>query len=223
MREFPVQGLLPHHPHPAADGGADRRRRDLAAADRPRPRHHPLLSRTPGSASTCNIGRDAEPAFVTTVVMDIWHWTPLVTLTLLAALALAAEGAVRAGADRRRQPLPDLLAHHPADDPAGDPRHRLHPHDGRAAHRRRSLDADRRRPGRGDPLCRPLHLAGRLPEDRLRLRLGDVARRPLPHIVHVLAALRRRCVARRDQGKPTDARSRTAALDLAFWIAARAW
>ncbi|MBB3999507.1 carbohydrate ABC transporter permease [Aureimonas pseudogalii] len=34
-----------------------------------------------------NIGRDANAAFILTVIMDIWHWTPLVTLTLLAALA----------------------------------------------------------------------------------------------------------------------------------------
>lgn len=33
-----------------------------------------------------NIGRDATVAFIFTVIMDIWHWTPLVTLTLLAAL-----------------------------------------------------------------------------------------------------------------------------------------
>lgn len=33
-----------------------------------------------------NIGRDANVAFVLTVIMDLWHWTPLVTLTLLAAL-----------------------------------------------------------------------------------------------------------------------------------------
>src|SRR4051812_5572564 len=33
-----------------------------------------------------NIGRDAGAAFTLTVIMDIWHWTPLVTLTLLAAL-----------------------------------------------------------------------------------------------------------------------------------------
>lgn len=33
-----------------------------------------------------NIGRDAGAAFALTVIMDIWHWTPLVTLTLLAAL-----------------------------------------------------------------------------------------------------------------------------------------
>jgi multiple sugar transport system permease protein len=33
-----------------------------------------------------NMGRDAGTAFLFTVIMDIWHWTPLVTLTLLAAL-----------------------------------------------------------------------------------------------------------------------------------------
>lgn len=33
-----------------------------------------------------NIGNNAVAAFVITVVMDIWHWTPLVTLTLIAAL-----------------------------------------------------------------------------------------------------------------------------------------
>ncbi len=33
-----------------------------------------------------NIGQSAAAAFIITVVMDIWHWTPLVTLTLVAAL-----------------------------------------------------------------------------------------------------------------------------------------
>jgi multiple sugar transport system permease protein len=33
-----------------------------------------------------NIGRYANQAFITTVLMDIWHWTPFVTLTMLAAL-----------------------------------------------------------------------------------------------------------------------------------------
>ena len=33
-----------------------------------------------------NIGTNAYAAFATTVVMDVWHWTPLVTLTLIAAL-----------------------------------------------------------------------------------------------------------------------------------------
>ncbi len=33
-----------------------------------------------------NIGRFADHAFLTTVIMDIWHWTPFVTLTLLAGL-----------------------------------------------------------------------------------------------------------------------------------------
>ncbi|WP_424932351.1 carbohydrate ABC transporter permease [Amaricoccus macauensis] len=33
-----------------------------------------------------NIGQSATAAFTVTVIMDIWHWTPLVTLTLIAAL-----------------------------------------------------------------------------------------------------------------------------------------
>lgn len=33
-----------------------------------------------------NIGQSAIAAFVITIVMDVWHWTPLVTLTLIAAL-----------------------------------------------------------------------------------------------------------------------------------------
>ncbi|MBL4811128.1 MAG: sugar ABC transporter permease [Rhodobacteraceae bacterium] len=33
-----------------------------------------------------NIGTSAATAFATIVIMDIWHWTPLVTLTLIAAL-----------------------------------------------------------------------------------------------------------------------------------------
>jgi multiple sugar transport system permease protein len=32
------------------------------------------------------IGQFADHAFITTVLMDIWHWTPFVTLTLLAGL-----------------------------------------------------------------------------------------------------------------------------------------
>ncbi|MEZ4663898.1 MAG: sugar ABC transporter permease [Caldilineaceae bacterium] len=34
-----------------------------------------------------NIGTYASHAFFTTVLMDIWHWTPLVTLTMLAGLS----------------------------------------------------------------------------------------------------------------------------------------
>lgn len=33
-----------------------------------------------------NIGTSALAAFVITVIMDVWHWTPLVTLSLIAAL-----------------------------------------------------------------------------------------------------------------------------------------
>ena len=33
------------------------------------------------------ISQHADQAFITTVIMDIWHWTPFVTLTLLAGLS----------------------------------------------------------------------------------------------------------------------------------------
>ena len=33
-----------------------------------------------------NIGQSAAAAFIVTIIMDVWHWTPLVTLTLIAAL-----------------------------------------------------------------------------------------------------------------------------------------
>lgn len=33
-----------------------------------------------------NIGQSAVAAFTVTVIMDVWHWTPLVTLTMIAAL-----------------------------------------------------------------------------------------------------------------------------------------
>jgi multiple sugar transport system permease protein len=33
------------------------------------------------------LGTFADQAFLTTVIMDIWHWTPLVTLTMLAGLS----------------------------------------------------------------------------------------------------------------------------------------
>jgi multiple sugar transport system permease protein len=36
---------------------------------------------------TLQLGRFPHQAFLTTVIMDVWHWTPLVTLTLLAALS----------------------------------------------------------------------------------------------------------------------------------------
>jgi multiple sugar transport system permease protein len=34
-----------------------------------------------------NIGRHGSHAFITTIAMDVWHWTPFVTLTMLAGLS----------------------------------------------------------------------------------------------------------------------------------------
>lgn len=53
-----------------------------------------------------NIGRDAGTAFLVTVIMDVWHWTPLVTLTMIAALvslpSAPFEQAQIDGANRRQ-------------------------------------------------------------------------------------------------------------------------
>lgn len=47
-----------------------------------------------------NLGRSATHAFFTTVLMDVWHWTPLVTLTMLAGLtALPKEPFEQAAVD----------------------------------------------------------------------------------------------------------------------------
>lgn len=43
-----------------------------------------LLKNTTGF--DLNIGLSAVAAFAVTVIMDVWHWTPLVTLSLIAAL-----------------------------------------------------------------------------------------------------------------------------------------
>jgi multiple sugar transport system permease protein len=52
------------------------------------------------------IGGQASHAFVTTILMDIWHWTPFVTLTMLAGLSSIPrepmEQALVDGANRRQ-------------------------------------------------------------------------------------------------------------------------
>jgi len=82
-----------------------------------------------------NIGRFADHAFLTTVLMDIWHWTPFVTLTMLAGLsALPKEPMEQALVDgaNRWQIFRYLTI--PTDD-AGHSDDALHPPHGRPAHR----------------------------------------------------------------------------------------
>jgi len=43
-----------------------------------------------------NIGTNSTHAFITTILMDIWHWTPLVTLTMLAGLTSIPQEPVEA-------------------------------------------------------------------------------------------------------------------------------
>ena len=93
-----------------------------------------------------NIGRFASHAFLTIVLMDIWHWTPFVTLVLLAGLTSMPIRAFRAGEGGWRQPVADVLLHHDPHADADCPDRVLHPDDGRAARRGRDLDAHGRRP-----------------------------------------------------------------------------
>ena len=78
-----------------------------------------------------NIGRYADHAFLTVVLMDIWHWTPFVTLVLLAGLTSMPARAFRAGDGGRRQPVADVPLHHDSHDDADYPDRLLHPDDGR--------------------------------------------------------------------------------------------
>ena len=54
--------------------------------------------------ATFNIGNSADQAFIAIVIMDIWHWTPFVTLTMLAGLTALpkepVESAMVDGANR---------------------------------------------------------------------------------------------------------------------------
>jgi multiple sugar transport system permease protein len=86
MRDFPLKGLfrtihtLPLMVAPIAVGATWR----LLTAPGLGPLPHYLDS---WFGIQYRIGTYADQAFVTTIIMDIWHWTPLATLTLLAGLA----------------------------------------------------------------------------------------------------------------------------------------
>ena len=74
-----------------------------------------------------------DPATVipTLVLVEVWHWTPLVMLIVLGGLAGLPTEPYELGADRRRHRLADVPPHHLAADPAlrddrgRDPHHRL--------------------------------------------------------------------------------------------------
>lgn len=86
MRDFPLKGFfrtihtLPLMVAPIAVGATWR----LMTAPGLGPLPH-YLERWFGIEY--RIGTYADQAFLTTIIMDVWHWTPLATLTLLAGLA----------------------------------------------------------------------------------------------------------------------------------------
>ena len=110
-----------------------------------------------------SIGRYASQAFATTVLMDIWHWTPFVTLTMLAGLSAIPkepmEQALVDGANRwqvlRFLTIPMMM-------PVIITTLFIRI-DGCAAHRGRGLPAHRRRPRQRHALHRHPYLARRLP------------------------------------------------------------
>ena len=70
---------------PAAADPLERRRHDLADL-RPR-RHRPRrLGRSTGLGLDYNYTHDSTDAWLTILVMDVWHWTPLVALLCYAGL-----------------------------------------------------------------------------------------------------------------------------------------
>lgn len=94
------------------------------------------------------------------------HWTPFVTLTMLAGLT-AIPGPLRAGAGGRRKSLSGAaLPHHPHDD-ARDYHDTLHPHYGCAPRDGRGFSAHRWRAGKCDALHGHPHLARGLPPNQL--------------------------------------------------------
>ena len=101
-----------------------------------------------------NIGRYAEHAFATTILMDVWHWTPFVTLTMLAGLSALPKEPMS-----RRWSTAPILAAAPSDvaDDAGH--HHDDVHSSMNARRRRGVPAHRRRAGRFGTIG--IHLARR--------------------------------------------------------------
>ena len=62
-------------------------------------------------ASTSTTPPDSTDAWITVLVMDVWHWTPLVALLATRACAPIPEPVLPGGADRRRLGLGHLPPH----------------------------------------------------------------------------------------------------------------
>ena len=63
-----------------------------------------------------NYTQDPTDAWVTVLVMDVWHWTPLVALLCYAALRAIPEAVLPGRAHRRRIALGGVSLHRAAED-----------------------------------------------------------------------------------------------------------
>ena len=120
-RPFVGKSLAEAAPAPAARG---RRRWPSASSGTSstiRPSGWPTTSLKLLRPAAGHVGLDARTVIPSLVLVDVWQWTPMITLIVLAGLAGLSRGAVRIRPRRRRERGADPLARHPSHGPADDP------------------------------------------------------------------------------------------------------
>ena len=102
-REFPVRGLLRAHLHHADDGDAGRGRAGLDDDVPPAARRAELPALAASASGRSSGSTSPSTVIPTLVLVEVWHWTPLVMLIVLGGLASAADASPTNRPDRRRQ------------------------------------------------------------------------------------------------------------------------
>ena len=128
----------------------------------------------PGSTPATSSARRPS-AFLAVTLMDVWEWTPLIALIVLAGLDLGARAGARGGGDGRRGLLAAAALHRAADDRRRDDRRAADPLDGRDPLLRHHHQHHQRRPGGRDEDRPDPPLRDRVPLLRPRLRGRDRA------------------------------------------------
>ena len=134
-----------------------------------------------------NYSQHPTDAWVTVLVMDVWHWTPLVALLVVRRAARDSRAVLPGRAHRRRFALGGVSPHRAAEDARrADDRVAAAAH-GQLHDLHRAVRADRRRPGHRDdvPVAVPHAEGGRPVRSRAG---GGVLARVLPD--HPAAVLR---------------------------------
>ena len=153
---------LPGRAGAAAADPVERRRHDLADL-RPQ-RHRPARLRAQRRwASTTTTSPNPLDAWITIIVMDVWHWTSLVALLCYAGLKSIPDAYYQAAQDRRRLALGGVPRHPAAEDAARAADRRAAALHGQLHDLHRAVRRHRRRPRQLDHL--PVDRAG---EDRAR-------------------------------------------------------